>query len=70
MGSIPMARRNGTPTARARATRSTPSPTANVRGAADGRVLTLRGTGEETPSEIRIVLNWFEELERLVPTDN
>ncbi len=25
---------------------------------------------EEGPGQINVVLNWFEELKRLVPTDN
>jgi len=29
----------------------------------------LRGTGDENPTEIHVVLNWFAELERLVPTE-
>jgi hypothetical protein len=33
------------------------------------RFLMIRGSAqEETPSQIRIVLNWFDELKRLVPT--
>ena len=37
--------------------------------APDGRFLMLRGTGDENPTEIHVVLNWFDELERLVPKD-
>ncbi len=36
----------------------------------DGRFLTIKASGELEPHEIHVVLNWFEELKRLVPTDN
>ena len=36
----------------------------------DGRFLMIKAAGqEEGPGQINVVLNWFEELERLVPTD-
>ena len=39
--------------------------------ARDGRFLMVsRGEDVEGAESARIVLNWFEELERLVPTDN
>ena len=34
-----------------------------------GRFLMLRQPPEAAPTEIRVVLNWAEELERLVPTE-
>ena len=36
----------------------------------DGRFLLNKPIGEQSENEIRVVLNWFEELKRLVPTDN
>jgi Tol biopolymer transport system component len=36
--------------------------------APDGRFLMIQEPQEPTPSRIHVVLNWFEELERLVPT--
>jgi len=33
------------------------------------RFLVLRPAGDAAASEIHVVLNWFEELKRLVPTD-
>ncbi len=35
----------------------------------DGRVLLLKPVEEPDPTRLRIVLNWFSELESLVPTD-
>ena len=38
--------------------------------APDGRFLVIRPTADDSnPTELRIVLNWFDELKRLVPTD-
>ena len=38
--------------------------------APDGRFLVIKPSADDSdPSELRIVLNWFEELERLVPTN-
>ena len=38
--------------------------------APDGRFLVIKPSADDSdPSELRIVLNWFEELKRLVPTD-
>ncbi len=38
--------------------------------APDGKTLAISRTPiEDIASEIRIVLNWFQELKRLVPTD-
>ena len=37
--------------------------------AADGeRMLMIRGTEPDPPSQINVVLNWFEELKQRVPT--
>jgi Tol biopolymer transport system component len=36
--------------------------------APDGRFVVIR-TGESTSTQINVVLNWFEELKRLVPTE-
>ena len=36
--------------------------------ASDGRFLMLRRVGQEQPLEIRVVLNFDEELERLAPS--
>ena len=33
------------------------------------RFLMIRETGEAGPEAIHVVLNWFEELKRLVPVD-
>ena len=35
----------------------------------DGRFLFLKQGDDEGRSRIRVVTNWFDELERLVPTD-
>ena len=35
---------------------------------ADGRFVMIRDPEEERPREIKVVLNWFQELEALVPT--
>ena len=37
--------------------------------APDGRFLVIKPSVISDPTEVRVVLNWFEELERLVPTD-
>ena len=37
--------------------------------APDGRFLMIQEPNGPTPLEINIVLNWFEELKRLVPAD-
>jgi len=36
--------------------------------APDGRFLMIRSLGESAPTHLNVVLNWFEELRRLVPT--
>jgi len=36
----------------------------------DGRFLFSKPIGDGPANDIRVVLNWFEELKRLVPTDN
>ncbi len=33
------------------------------------RFVMLQPSGQETPGQINVVLNWFEELKRLVPTE-
>ena len=38
--------------------------------AADGRFLMIQPMITEQDGQIHVVLNWFEELKRLVPTDN
>ena len=43
---------------------------ANYDVAPDGRFLMIRRESSAEPIMIHIVVNWFEELERLVPTDN
>ena len=40
----------------------------NYDAAPDGRLLMIRG-GAGSPAQITVVLNWFEELQRLVPTN-
>jgi hypothetical protein len=38
----------------------------------DGRFVMVKAVGregEEDPTQINVVLNWFEELKRLVPTN-
>ena len=41
---------------------------ANYDVSLDGeRFLMIRRAGDQNPQEIRVVLNWFEELKRLVP---
>jgi hypothetical protein len=37
--------------------------------APDGRLLMLRRTGNDASGRPHVVLNWFEELQRLVPTE-
>ena len=39
----------------------------NVGVAPGGRVLRLSSRTTEGPPELRVILNWFEELERLAP---
>ena len=34
------------------------------------KFLMIRSVDEPLPTRINVVQNWFEELERLVPTDN
>jgi len=36
----------------------------------DQRLLMIQESAEQQPAQINVVLNWFEELKRLVPTDN
>jgi len=36
--------------------------------AADGRFLMVKTPAERAPRQVNVVLNWFEELERFVPT--
>jgi serine/threonine-protein kinase len=38
--------------------------------APDGRFLLIQKSSEELPTKLHVVLNWFEELKRLVPTEN
>ncbi len=35
----------------------------------DGRFLMVKTPPESVPRQINVVLNWFEELKRLVPTN-
>ena len=45
-------------------------PDQYVRGydlAADGRFIMVKTPSESLPRQINVVLNWFEELKRLVP---
>jgi Tol biopolymer transport system component/tRNA A-37 threonylcarbamoyl transferase component Bud32 len=45
-----------------------PAQTANYDVAPDGRFLMIKPGGEEqAPTQVNVVLNWFEELKRLVP---
>ena len=38
--------------------------------APDGkRFVMIRGEGESRPTELQVVLNWFDEVKRLVPTN-
>ena len=37
--------------------------------AADGRFLMVKTPPERAPRQINVVLNWFEELERLLPAE-
>ncbi len=37
--------------------------------APDGRFIMIKTPDEDRPREISVVLNWFQELEQLVPTD-
>ena len=49
-----------------------PMPTANYDVAADGRFVMMKEAGLSDKSirtQIHLVLNWFEELKRLVPTN-
>jgi hypothetical protein len=36
--------------------------------APDGRFIMIKTPDEDQPREITVVLNWFQELEELVPT--
>jgi hypothetical protein len=36
----------------------------------DGRFVMIRTDESSGPTQINVVLNWFEELKRLVPTEN
>ena len=36
----------------------------------DGKRFVMYTTHTEEPTQFTVVLNWFEELERLVPTEN
>ena len=38
--------------------------------ATDGRFLMIQPMITEEDAQIHVILNWFEELKRLVPTDN
>ena len=57
---------------------SNSNPVRSYDVAPDGRFLVIKNgddvetaaTEQHFPTRIRIVLNWFEELKRLVPTDN
>ena len=52
-------------------TRSHVVGAANYDVSADGEsFIMLESDDEDVPTEIIVVLNWFEELKRLVPTDN
>jgi hypothetical protein len=42
-------------------------PTFDV--APDGRFLMIKTPAELAPRQLNVVLNWFEELERLVPAE-
>jgi len=46
-----------------------PNPGSNYDVAPDGRFVVIRDQGSGL-AQINVVLNWFEELKRLVPTDN
>jgi len=46
------------------------SPGSNYDVARDGRFVMIRAEEGSGPTQINVVLNWFEELKRLVPTDN
>ena len=47
------------------------SGNANYNISPDGKQFVLMRTGAEVPlRQLHVVLNWFDELERLVPTDN
>ncbi len=37
--------------------------------AADGQFIMIQAPDEDQPREIAVVLDWFQELEALVPTD-
>ncbi len=51
------------------ALRGVPGQVANYEVSADGRFLMVQYEPVVEPSEIRVVLNWTEELERVVPID-
>ncbi|HEX9724139.1 MAG TPA: hypothetical protein VGC53_07630, partial [Vicinamibacteria bacterium] len=46
------------------------NPASNYDVARDGRFVMIRAEEGSGPPQINVVLNWFEELKRLVPTDN
>ena len=46
------------------------NPGSNYDVAPDGRFVMIRAEEGSGPTQINVVLNWFEELKRLVPTDN
>ena len=46
-----------------------PGGDANYDVSPDGRFIVIQRAASATPTEIHVVVNWFEELKRLVPTD-
>ncbi|MGH9461028.1 MAG: TolB family protein [Vicinamibacteria bacterium] len=46
------------------------NPVTNYDVARDGRFVMVRAEEGSGPTQINVVLNWFEELKRLVPTDH
>jgi len=46
------------------------NPSSNYDVARDGRFVMIRTEGSTESTQINVVLNWSEELKRLVPTDN
>ena len=47
-----------------------PGGDANYDVSTDGRFIMIQRAASATPTEIHVVVNWIEELKRLVPTDN
>ncbi len=45
------------------------NPGSNYDVTPDGRFVMIRNEGSSAATQILVVLNWFEELERLVPTE-